>query len=108
MTATQVDGARRGSAAPGEKKRAGAAAGSTAGSVETGESGDDAASTARQSGEGKGRGRGRAAQAHTRRGSLLGLEQASSKDDEGEHLGAWKVPFSETWLDSTLTLLSFG
>lgn len=61
---------------------AGGAAGSAAG-----ESVDS--TPARQSGGREGRGQARAL---ARRGSLLGLEQAASKEDGGQGLGSWKVP----------------
>lgn len=80
----QLDEASRGSVASSEK--AGRGAGSTAGSAATGESGG--ASRVRQPGASQGRGRGREV---ARRGSLLGLAQASAKDDEGQGFGAWKV-----------------
>lgn len=89
----QLDEASRGSVASSEK--AGRGAGSTAGSAATGESGE--AFRVRQPGASQGRGRGREV---ARRGSLLGLAQASAKDDEGQGFGAWKV-FIAKWLETS-------
>lgn len=90
----QADEASRGSMASSEK--AGRGAGSIAGSAATGESG-----RASQLGERR-RGRGRT-RTLARRGSLLGLAQASAKGDEGQDLGSWKV-FTATWLETELAL----
>lgn len=76
------------------EKGSAAAVRGAAGSA-AGESGG-ASSPVRQSSEGQRQGRVRG-RTLARRGSLLGLEQASSKGDRGQGLGAWKVP--PAWLE---------